>query len=132
MDLNRFLPCESVLPHHGVLLAPDYAAPGQYVTIKVVYSGPLRDLNEDLLEQAKITLVHPGTFAALKARLEEMGVGEPIEEAMPPAEGCVTGGGLTGEHDWLPRTFIGDAKPHAYLCRYCGKTWEPPLTDNQR
>lgn len=78
MDLNRFLPCTSVAPHHGVLLGVDFTVAGTVAVPKVVYSGPLKGVTEDMLQQAKITLVHPGTLAALKAKLDDMGAGTPL------------------------------------------------------
>ena len=85
MDLNRFLPCDSVAPHHGVLLAPDFTKPDQYAGVQVVYSGPLKGLTEELLAKARITLVHPGTLASVKAKLEDMGEGDEIVPTLEEA-----------------------------------------------
>ena len=121
MDLNRFLPSESVVPGHGVILGVDYTQPGVVAAPVVVYSGPLRDLTEELLERGKITLVHPGTLAALKAKLDSIGAGTPIEE-YPSVDGCpVTGAGLIGEHDWIPYTLIDERVPYKYICKWCGE-----------
>jgi hypothetical protein len=98
MDINRFLPDPSVLPHHGILLAVEYPTTETYTTVKVVYSGPLRNLDESLLERAKITLVHPGTLAALKAKLDEIGAGTPIPVTIecPHCDGSGTRRIITG------------------------------------
>lgn len=80
MDLNRFLADPSILPGCGVLIGLDYGQPGTIAVPVVVYSGPLRNLDEATLERGKITLVHPGTLAALKAKLEEIGAGTPLTD----------------------------------------------------
>jgi hypothetical protein len=127
MDLNRFLPDQSVLPHHCILLAPDFQNTSGLASVKVVYSGPLRRATEDLLQQAKVTLVHPGTLAAIKAKLDEMGAGTPIEEFEPSREGCPVGpNGTGGEHQWLPLYRMGVPPASRHICTWCDSSWEPP------
>lgn len=102
MDLNRHIADSSVLPNRCILLAPDFQNTAGLASVKVVYSGPLNGVTEDLLQQAKITLVHPGTLAAIKAKLDQMGAGTPIEEI----EAC--------DHDWAEGPGL------AHVCLKCG------------
>lgn len=130
MDINQFHACDLVAPHSIIMIGLDFTQPGKIASPVVVYAGPLREVPEAAMETARLSLVHPGTLAAIKSGADALvDSGGSVE---PPETGCVTGGGLIGEHAWLPRTFIGERTPHSYLCKRCGAEWVPPLTANQQ
>jgi len=80
MDINHFEPCDSIVPHHILMLGARYQTP------MVVYSGPLKGVTEQAMAIATMSLVHPGTLAAIKAKLDSLGdAGAPAERPPPAA-----------------------------------------------
>ncbi len=121
MDINQFTTSEVIPPHYILMISLDYTQPGKIAAPMLVYSGLLRDVPAVAMETARLSIVHPGTLAAIKSGADALVVGAKVEE------NCV--------HDWVPHYVMGEPNPVDEVCGHCGvskSTVVDLLTANQR